>query len=64
MEVVISKDAAVWEPCGLNGRKDKLTYNTMVLLTRISLAKLNNIYRLAMGFNTFLARLKPVWIWE
>ena len=63
MVVDINKDAVEWVLCGHNGRKDKLIYNTMVLLIRINLDKLNNIFRSVMGFNISMENRKRMLIW-
>lgn len=59
----INRDAVEWVRCGLNGKKDKLIYNTMVLLIRISLGRLRNICRLVMGLSIFMENRRRMHIW-
>jgi hypothetical protein len=51
MEVDINKDVVVWELYGLNGKKDKSIFNTMVSLIKTNLDKSNNIFLLVMDSN-------------
>jgi hypothetical protein len=63
MVVDINKDVVEWGLCGLNGRKDKLIYNTMVLPIRMNLVKLNNTFPSVMDFNIFMENQRRMLIW-
>jgi len=60
MAVDINKDAVAWELYGLNGKKGKSIFNTMVSLIKTNLDKSKNIFLLVMDSNTFLEKHKLV----
>lgn len=58
-----NKVAAVSEQYGLNGKKDKSTFNTMESRIKISQGKLKSISPSVMVFNTSLGNNKLALLW-
>ena len=60
MEVDTKKVAAVWEPFGPNGKKDRSAFNITESPTRTSLVKLRSICPSVMDSSISLAKHKLV----